>query len=85
MNESSSKPQTSQVIEITACDRWQVYRRLQELDIICSYRTNQPLSYQINEVTAAIQIWSVVRQLKLPRCEIASWLEKCLQCTFSGK
>ncbi|NEO30771.1 MAG: hypothetical protein F6K36_10125 [Symploca sp. SIO3C6] len=83
MSQSSSQPPTSQVIEITACDRWQVYRRLQELDIICSYRTNEPLSYQVNEVTAAIQVWSVVRQLNLPRREIVAWLEKCWQCPCS--
>ncbi|NEP02019.1 MAG: hypothetical protein F6K58_25850 [Symploca sp. SIO2E9] len=85
MSQSSSQPQATQVIEITASDRWQVYRRLQELDITCSYRTNQPLSYQVNEVTAAIQVWSVVRQLKLSRCEIAAWLEKCWQCPFSER
>jgi len=77
MNPSSSKPEAGQVIEIAFVDRWQVYRRLQELAIPCRCGTNQPLSVQINDVAAAIQLWSVVRQLTTPRCELASWLEHC--------
>jgi hypothetical protein len=73
MNRGSSK------IEISWGDRWQVYRRLQELSIPCECGTNQPLRYQIKDVTAAIQLWSVVRQLTVPRQELASWLERCWQ------
>ncbi len=73
MNRASSK------IEISWGDRWQVYRRLQELSIPCECGTNQPLRYQIKDVTAAIQLWSVVRQLTVPRQELASWLERCWQ------
>ena len=35
MNPPSSQPQVVQVIEIATADRWQVYRRLQELSIPC--------------------------------------------------
>jgi hypothetical protein len=79
MNPSSSELETSQVIEIALADRWQVYRRLQELSIPCRCGTNQPLSAQINNVTAAIQLWSVVRQLTVPRRELVYWLEHCWQ------
>ncbi len=79
MNPSSSKPEAGQVIEISWADRWQVYRRLQELAIPCNCRTNQPLSVQINDVAAAVQLWSVVRQLTLGRRDLASWLERCWQ------
>ncbi|MFB8789086.1 MAG: hypothetical protein U7123_09610 [Potamolinea sp.] len=79
MNPSSSKPETKQIIEIAFADRWQVYRRLQELGISCQCGTNQPLIAQIDNVTAAIQLWSVVRQLTLQRRELASWLEGCLR------
>ncbi|HEY9829774.1 MAG TPA: Asr1405/Asl0597 family protein [Stenomitos sp.] len=79
MNRPSSKIETQQEIEISWGDRWQVYRRLQELAIPCECGTNQPLRYQIQDVTAAIQLWSVVRQLTLPRRELASWLERCWQ------
>ncbi|MBD0346486.1 MAG: hypothetical protein ICV63_16995 [Coleofasciculus sp. Co-bin14] len=79
MNPSSSELETSQVIKIALADRWQVYRRLQELSIPCRCGTNQPLSAQINNVTAAIQLWSVVRQLTVPRRELVYWLEHCWQ------
>lgn len=79
MNRPSSKIETQQEIEISKGDRWQVYRRLQELAIPCECGTNQPLRYQIQDVTAAIQLWSVVRQLTVPRRELAAWLERCWQ------
>ena len=79
MNPSSFKPAVSQAITINQADRWQVYRRLQELEIPCQCRTNQPLSYQIDNVVTAIQVWSVVRQLTLSRRELASWIEDCWQ------
>ncbi|HEY9668683.1 MAG TPA: Asr1405/Asl0597 family protein [Coleofasciculaceae cyanobacterium] len=77
MNSSSSKLEADQIIKINKSERWIVYRRLQELEIPCRCGTNQPLSYQINDVTSAIQVWSVVRQLTVPRRELASWLECC--------
>jgi spore coat protein U-like protein len=77
MNPPSSELEANQVIEIDFADRWQVYRRLQELSISCQCATNQPLNVQIDNVTAAIQLWSVVRQLTLPRSELAYWLERC--------
>jgi len=81
MNPSSSRREAEQKIEIEISwgDRWEVYRRLQELEIPCQCGTNRPLSYQINDVASAIQLWSVVRHLTLPRCELASWLERCWQ------
>jgi hypothetical protein len=79
MSRFSSKIEADQEIEISWGDRWQVYRRLQELEVPCQCRTNQPLYYQIQDVAAAIQLWSVVRQLTVPRRELASWLEHCWQ------
>jgi hypothetical protein len=79
MNSSSSKPAAGQIIEIAASDRWLVYYRLQELGIPCECGTNQPLRYQVDDVKSAIQVWSVVKQLTLPRRELASWLEHCWQ------
>jgi hypothetical protein len=77
MNRSSSKLEADQEIEINWADRWQVYRRLQELGIPCQCGTNQPLRYRIDDIGSAIQVWSVVRQLTVPRHELASWLEHC--------
>lgn len=77
MNPSKSKSEGGQIVEISGSDRWQVYRRLQELSIPCKCGSNQPLIAQIDDVTAAIQLWSVVRQITLRRCEQASWIERC--------
>lgn len=77
MSLSSSKPEIGQIIEIAFVDRWQVYRRLQELSIPCQCGTNRPLMAQIDDVTAAIQLWSVIRQLTVSRHELVCCLERC--------
>ncbi|MBF2065769.1 MAG: hypothetical protein IGS39_15305 [Calothrix sp. C42_A2020_038] len=61
-------------------DRWQVYMRLQELGINCSCAMNQPLKVEIASITAAIQLWSVVRQLTASRHELINALERCWYC-----
>lgn len=77
MKPSSSRPAANQIVEIAFADRWQVYRRLQELAIPCQCGTNQPLTVQIDHAATAVQLWSVVRQLTAPRRELVSWLEHC--------
>ncbi|HBB33157.1 MAG TPA: hypothetical protein DDZ80_12150 [Cyanobacteria bacterium UBA8803] len=79
MHPSSSNLEVDRVIEINRADRWQVYRRLQELSIKSRCGTNQPLTAQIDDVAAAIQLWSVVRQFTASRRDLASWLESCWQ------
>ncbi|HEY9649192.1 MAG TPA: Asr1405/Asl0597 family protein [Coleofasciculaceae cyanobacterium] len=79
MNPSSSKPEVGQVVEIAWADRWQVYRRLQELSIPCHCGMNKPLVAQVNDVAAAIQLWSVVRPLNVSRRDLITWLEQCWQ------
>ncbi|MFP4121725.1 Asr1405/Asl0597 family protein [Coleofasciculus sp.] len=77
MNPWSFQPKTGQVIDINQADRWQVYRRLQELSIASHCGMNQPLTAEIHDPVTAIQLWSVVRQLTVPRRDLASWLEDC--------
>lgn len=79
MNQSSSQPEVSQVIEVAASDRWQIYQRLQELGVPCSYKTGQQLTAQIDYVVAAIQLWSAARPFLLTRRELSLWLERCWQ------
>ncbi|MGK7877155.1 MAG: Asr1405/Asl0597 family protein [Xenococcaceae cyanobacterium] len=69
----------NQVIEVNWADRWEVYHRLQALQIPCQCLTNQPLQVQLHSITAAIQLWSVVRHLTVPRYELVHWLERCWQ------
>lgn len=73
------QPEVSEIVEVNWADRWQIYQRLQELAIPCWCDTNQPLKVYIADVAAAVQLWSVSRQLTTPRQELVSWLEHCWQ------
>ena len=69
-------------IAIDCEDRWQVYHRLQELDISCQCGGFQPLKVEIRTVTEALQLWSVVRRVSQPRHTLAevlmqSWRLPC--------
>jgi hypothetical protein len=71
--------QTNELVEIQCEDRWQVYSRLQELEIPCWCSGYQPLRAQVTNAMTAIQVWSVVRQVTLPRQMLRRWLEDCWQ------
>lgn len=75
----SNSLEATQVVLISRGDRWQAYRRLQELGIPCYCTSGQPLYVVVNSSSAAIQLWSVVRQFNEPRHRLAVWLNKCLQ------
>jgi hypothetical protein len=62
---------------LIAITRWEVYHRLQELEIPCECATERPLQASITTATAAIQVWSVVRQVTASRRELVTWLEDC--------
>ncbi|MBD1823180.1 hypothetical protein H6F51_11895 [Cyanobacteria bacterium FACHB-DQ100] len=67
---------------IKGCDRWQVYRRLCELEISCSCAAHQPLIVHIESTIALVQLWSVMRQAIIPRQVLVDWLEDCWKCRF---
>jgi hypothetical protein len=75
LKSSSSETDRKHVIDIDWADRWQVYQRLQELDIICICETNQPLMVEINNPTAAIQLWSVIQQFSASRQDLIKNIE----------
>lgn len=75
MKSSSSETDRKHVIDIDWANRWQVYQRLQELDIICICETNQPLMVEINNPTAAIQLWSVIQQFSASRQDLIKNIE----------
>lgn len=75
MKSSSSETDKKHVIDIDWADRWLVYQRLQELDIICICETNQPLMVEINNPTAAIQLWSVIQQFSASRQDLIENIE----------
>ena len=86
MNPLELEPEAGRTVEVNRADRWQVYLRLQQLDIPCVCTTNQPLRVQIQTTAAAVQLWSVVRQLTATRLELAFWLEQCWQlCGYTDE
>ena len=58
-------------------ERWQVYYRLQDLDIPCECSYYKPLEVKIDSATAAVQAWSVLQQVRSPRDRLVAWLERC--------
>jgi hypothetical protein len=71
----NSEIKTKHVVGVSWADRWQVYQRLQELGIPCWCEANQPLTAEINNPTAAIQLWSVMQRFTLTRQELIWTLE----------
>lgn len=73
----SGQTEVSHLVQVNRADRWQVYHRLQELAIPCCCATDQPLMVHINNVTTAVQFWSVLRQFTTSRQDLVCWLERC--------
>ncbi|WP_298616065.1 Asr1405/Asl0597 family protein [uncultured Thermosynechococcus sp.] len=57
--------------------RWPIYQRLTDLGVPCEYAPYQPLTAEANSPLAALQVWSVVRQVSAPRHTLIGWLEQC--------
>lgn len=79
MKPFNQESEVKDVVEVNWAERWQVYLRLQELEIPCWCATNQPLQVHIADATAAVQLWSVIRQLTAPRQDLVCTLERCWQ------
>lgn len=82
MNSFDSLSQTKYVVEVNLADRWQVYKRLKELHIPCWCSANQPLTVEISNTAAAIQLWSVMRQLNASRQDLICTLKECLNYRY---
>ncbi len=78
----SSQVEAKQIVEVNPADRWQVYQRLQELEIPCWCEINQPLEVQVKDAIAAIQLWSVMHQFTASRQDLIGTLEKCWQYDY---
>lgn len=77
MNPSEIEAEAGAIVEVHRGDRWQVYLRLCQLEIPCSCATNQPLRVEVKDTLAAVQLWSVAKQLNSPRQELLGWLKQC--------
>ena len=67
----------SQVAKINRCDRWIVYRRLQELNIPCWCPPDGTLWIEIDRCIHAILLRSTIQQFVSTRSELTEWLERC--------
>ncbi|MEG4446054.1 hypothetical protein QUA82_15325 [Microcoleus sp. F8-D3] len=79
MNPADPELEVCDIVQVSWLDRWQVYKRLQELEIPCWCAVDQPLRAKVNNVKQAAQLMSVLRQVSAPRCELVQWLEYCWQ------
>ncbi|MBE9077084.1 hypothetical protein IQ241_07200 [Romeria aff. gracilis LEGE 07310] len=75
--ESLSPSELSELMQVDPIDRWSIYHRLQELSIPCWCERGQPLRVQVKSAIAALQLWSVTRQVMASRSEQIERLERC--------
>ncbi|MEL6494357.1 MAG: Asr1405/Asl0597 family protein [Cyanobacteria bacterium J06623_7] len=74
--------QPKEAIAVKWAYRWDVFRRLQALEIECQCSTNEPLLVNLDTPTTLVQIWSVVRQSTAQRHELIDWLNDCWQVRY---
>ncbi len=79
MNPADPELEVCDIVQVSWLDRWQVYQRLQELEIPCWCGVDQPLRAKISTAKQAAQLASVLRQLSAPRRELVKLLECCWQ------
>jgi hypothetical protein len=66
-----------QQLEVTGMERWQIYQRLQELEISCRCNPYGALFVKYSDPMAIAQVWSVTRHVRMQRYELIQWLEQC--------
>jgi hypothetical protein len=65
------------VVAVPRTDRWRIYHRLQELQIPCWCLPDGSLHVEVQNITGAFLLRSVVQQFVASRQEMVSWLEQC--------
>ncbi|TRU28774.1 MAG: hypothetical protein EWV92_02275 [Microcystis aeruginosa Ma_MB_S_20031200_S102] len=72
MSIDKSPSEAEKIFNLSAWDRWQVYHRLQDLDIECQCSLHKPLQVRIDGPAQLLQLWIVLGQVKVSRgCLIA--------------
>ncbi|MEA5449826.1 hypothetical protein VB780_14680 [Leptolyngbya sp. CCNP1308] len=67
------------VVSLDRVTRWNVYRRLQELHMLCECGCDRPLTVAIDTPADALLVWSVVQSTTQPKASLADHLERCWQ------
>lgn len=81
----SPRRDLNQTLTIPLGDRWQVMRRLHELEISAACPSDGSLRVDIHCPLALILVRSTVQQFTTPREELVQWLDRCWQVTTAGK
>ncbi|MCZ8125744.1 MAG: hypothetical protein O9304_02225 [Microcystis sp. LE19-114.1B] len=55
------------IFNLSAWDRWQLYHRLQDLDIECKCWLHQLLQVRIDGPAQLLPLWIVLRQVEVSR------------------
>ncbi len=79
MSTFNLNPDTCEISEISWIDRWEVYKRLRELDINCWCEAEKPLRVQLKNINEATQLDSVLKQFTANRQELVRLLQNCWQ------
>ena len=66
-------------VTVSCEDRWQVYHRLQSLDIDCCCSGIKPLTVSLRTPTEALQLWSIVRRVSEPKHVLVELLQQSWQ------
>ena len=77
MQSNNQRSPKHDIVTVQWSDRWQIYHRLQALDISCQCGTNRPLQVKVDDIHTAIQLWSVAKQFTASRRELVHWLNRC--------
>lgn len=75
------RPEGRKILDVSWVDRWEVYKRLQELDIYCWCEVEQPLWVQLKNADEATQLESVLKQYTANRHELVQLLQRCWQAS----
>lgn len=67
------------VVELDRVTRWNVYRRLQELNMVCDCGCDRPLTVAVYTPADALMVWSVVQATTQPKLFLTDHLERCWQ------
>ena len=74
--DSSSSTHT---VAIDGANKWEMYHRLQALQIPCQCFIHKPLQVELNSPIAVIHLWSIVQRLTASRAQLVERLNLCWQ------
>ncbi|PZU98055.1 MAG: hypothetical protein DCE90_05830 [Pseudanabaena sp.] len=65
----------NQVATVEGIVRWEIYHRLQDLEIPCKCSSGSPLTVDISSPNHLIQFWKISQRVNASRTELVQILE----------